>query len=55
MAAEQAALAEAESKAARRKAGLEKYRKRNLQQENYKKSITAKAKVTLKKQQAVNL
>ena len=52
LAAEQAALAEAESKAARRKAGLEKYRKRNLQQKNYKKSITAKAKVTLKKQQA---
>ena len=51
LAAEEAALAEAKSKEARRLAGLEKYRKRNLQQKNYRKTISAKAKVQMKKQQ----
>ena len=51
LAAEEAALAEAKSKEARRLAGLEKYRKRNLQQKNYRKTISAKAEVQMKKQQ----
>ncbi len=50
MAAEEAALAEAKSKEERRLAGLEKYRKRSLQQKNYRETISAKAKVQVQKQ-----
>ena len=48
MAAEEAALAEAKSKEERRLAGLEKYRKRSLQQKNYRETISAKAKVQVR-------
>ena len=50
LAAEEVALAEAKSKEERRLAGLEKYRKRNLQQKNYREAISAKAKVQIQKQ-----